>query len=125
VPQRQRQAEALPVVADPGESVLPPAVGPAAGLVVGQVVPGVPVGAVVLAHGAPLPLAEVRPPLPPGLAPEAVLLQALPLLIHRLAPRCCCVVGCRGPSPPLTPSLRTLPGRDGGLPPPAGNPAQG
>src|SRR5262249_13706504 len=65
------------VVAEPGQAVLAPAVGPAAGLLVRQVAPGVAAGAVVLADGAPLPLAEVRPPLLPGPAAEAVLLQAL------------------------------------------------
>src|SRR5262249_46588158 len=66
VPQRQREAQVLLVVGDSGEAVLAPPVGPRAGLVVAEVVPGVPALAVVLADGPPLPLAEVRPPLPPG-----------------------------------------------------------
>ena len=66
VPQRQREAQPLLVVGDAGEPVLAPAVGARARLVVAEVVPGVAVVAVVLAHGAPLALGEVRPPLPPG-----------------------------------------------------------
>ena len=66
VPQGQGEAEPLLVVGDAGDAVLAPAIGARAGLVVGEVVPGVAVLAVVLAHGAPLALAEVRPPLLPG-----------------------------------------------------------
>src|SRR5262249_7189068 len=83
VPQCQRQAEALLVVADAGDAVLAPAVGAAAGVVMGEVPPGVAVGAVVLAHGAPLPLAQVRAPFLPRLAAEAVLFKTPLLLVHR------------------------------------------
>ena len=62
VPQRQTQAEPLLDVAEPGESVLPPPVRPGPGVVVREVRPGLAVGAVVLTDGAPLPLADVRPP---------------------------------------------------------------
>ena len=50
------------VVADPGEPVLAPVIGARAGLIVAEIVPGVPVAAVVFADGAPLPLGEIRPP---------------------------------------------------------------
>src|SRR4029453_2104582 len=73
VPQGQPEAQALVVVAEPGDAVLAPLVGPGAGLVVAEVAPGVAVVAVVLAHGAPLPLAQVRAPL----APRNVMLPAL------------------------------------------------
>ena len=66
VPQGQRKAEPLMVVGDPGQAVLTPAIRARAGLVVGEVVPGVAAFAVVLAHGSPLPLAEIGPPLLPG-----------------------------------------------------------
>src|SRR5262249_12787861 len=65
VPESEREAQALPVVRDPAEAVLSPAVGPRPRLVVAEVIPGVAVLAVVLAHRAPLPLAQVRPPLLP------------------------------------------------------------
>src|SRR5262249_30989640 len=45
-------------------------------LIVREVVPGVAAVAVVLADGAPLPLAEIRPPLPPGDVLLAGLLQS-------------------------------------------------
>src|SRR5687767_4690223 len=51
VPERKCEAELLPVVGDAGEAVLAAAVGTRAGLVVGEVVPGVAGFAVVLADG--------------------------------------------------------------------------
>src|SRR4029078_940779 len=66
VPQGHGEAEPLLVVGDAGQAVLAPPVGPRPGLVVAEVVPGVAALAVVLADGPPLPLAQVRPPLPPG-----------------------------------------------------------
>ena len=77
VPQRQGEAEQALGVADAGDAVLAPAIGPAAGVVVREVVPGLAVRAVVLAHRAPLPLAEVRPPAPPGMLRATGFLQAL------------------------------------------------
>ena len=62
VPERQRQAQSLLRVADPGDAVLAPAVRARARLVVVQEVPGVATGAVVLADGAPLALGQVRAP---------------------------------------------------------------
>ena len=62
VPQREREAQLLAVVADPREPVLAPAVGARARLVVGEVAPGVAAVAVVLADRAPLALAQVRAP---------------------------------------------------------------
>ena len=54
--QGQREAQAVLVVGDPGEPVLAPAIGPTAGVVVRQVVPGVSASAVVLANRPPLAL---------------------------------------------------------------------
>jgi hypothetical protein len=62
VPQRQAQTEALFDVREPGESVLAPPVGPGPGVIVGKVGPRLAIGAVVLADGPPLALADVRPP---------------------------------------------------------------
>src|SRR5262249_48803535 len=64
-PQGQGEAQPLLVVAEAGQAVLAPAVGAGPGLVVTEVVPGVAALAVVLPHRPPLPLAEVRAPLPP------------------------------------------------------------
>src|SRR4029453_12717993 len=51
-------------------------VGAAARLVVGEIVPCRAVGAVVLAHRAPLPLAEIRPPATPILHSGAAVFDA-------------------------------------------------
>src|SRR5688500_11164436 len=62
IPQRDGEAETTLAVADAEEPVLTPAIRPAAGLVVREVVPDVAVRRVVLAHGAPLPLGEIGTP---------------------------------------------------------------
>ncbi len=66
VPQGKAKAQIQLIVAEPGDPVLAPAVGAAARMVVREVVPGAAVLAVILADGAPLPLAEIGPPAPPG-----------------------------------------------------------
>ena len=81
VPQGHAEAEQLPVVRDAREPVLTPPVGPRAGLVVAEVIPGVSGLAVVLAHRAPLALAEVGSPLLPGLL-LARLLEPILLRAH-------------------------------------------
>ena len=65
VPEREREAEALVVVRKAEQTVLAPAVGARAGVVVRKVVPRLARGAVVLADGAPLAFAQVRAPTPP------------------------------------------------------------
>ena len=85
VPQRQREAERLPVVADAGQAVLVPPVRPGPGVVVREVVPGGAVVAVVLADRAPGPLGQVGPPGPPGAVPRVGLGQPCllrPTIIH-------------------------------------------
>ena len=62
VPQREGQAEPLLVVADPGDTILAPAVRAGPGLVVAEIGPGVSAVAVILPDRAPLPLAEIRSP---------------------------------------------------------------
>src|SRR3954466_16045322 len=81
VPERKREAEHLAAIADAGDSVLVPAVGARAGVVVREVVPGVAVLAVVLANGAPRALGEVRSPALPVPAVLPRLYQ--PLLFSR------------------------------------------
>ena len=66
VPHCERHAQVLLVVADPGYSVLTPAVGARASLVMREVAPGVAVVAVVLPNRAPLALAQIRPETTPG-----------------------------------------------------------
>ena len=80
VPQRQPEAQPLLDVTEAGHPVLAPAVGARAGVIVGERVPCLAIGAVVLAHRAPLALAEVRAPhvplvgieQPVGKLPEAL-----------------------------------------------------
>jgi hypothetical protein len=66
VPQGQGEAEPLLVIGQAGDAVLAPAVGPGAGLIVGEVVPGVAALAVILPHRTPLALAQIGAPLLPG-----------------------------------------------------------
>jgi hypothetical protein len=68
VPQRQGEAQVLAVVADAAQAILIPAVNARARLVVGEEVPGLPGGAIVLAHAAPGALAEIGPPAAPARA---------------------------------------------------------
>jgi hypothetical protein len=94
VPERQSEAELLLVVAEAGEAVFPPAVDAAAGVIVREIVPRGAVRAVVLADGAPLALAQIRPPEPPvahlvrTALGEALVLGGL--LFHLSPPRKTC-----------------------------------
>src|SRR5215472_8616295 len=65
VPESNRETKLLLVVGEPGQPVFAPTVGARPGLIVGEVIPGISVLAVVLPYRAPLPLAQVRPPLFP------------------------------------------------------------
>ena len=84
VPEREREAERLPLVADPGEPVLVPAEDPRAGMVVREVVPRGAVVAVVLPDGAPGALGQVRTPGPPRRIPGVRFHQSGPLRPQRL-----------------------------------------
>src|SRR5262249_909932 len=75
VPQSEREAQPLPIVADPGDAIFAPVISARARLVVTEVLPGVTVFAVVLAHRAPLPLTGVGPPFLPGCNLTAGLFQ--------------------------------------------------
>src|SRR5262245_58415520 len=82
VPQRQRKAQLLLVIAEAPESVLAPPVGAGARLVAGEIVPGVAVVAVVLPDCPPLALAEVGTPFLPKDVRLARLVQ--PFLLRGL-----------------------------------------
>src|ERR1700758_2495398 len=62
IPKRKREAHVLFPVADTRQSVFVPAVGSGARLIVRKVLPGIAIGAVILAHRAPAALTEIRPP---------------------------------------------------------------
>jgi hypothetical protein len=76
VPEREREAQPLLVVAQSGDAVFAPAIRARSRVVVREVVPGIAVLAVVLTHRAPLPLAEIRSPFSPWRALLARLSQS-------------------------------------------------
>src|SRR5207248_1262564 len=73
VPQRDGKTEPALAVADAQQPVFPPAIRPAASVIVGEVIPAIAVGGIILADRAPLPLGQVRsPPLPVFLPPRVL-----------------------------------------------------
>src|ERR1035437_9808594 len=60
VPQCEREAEVLFVVADAGDAVFAPAISPAARVVVRKILPRRAAGRIILAHRAPLPFGQIR-----------------------------------------------------------------
>src|SRR6185436_3837821 len=79
VPEREREAERLPVVTDAGHAVLVPPVGPGSRVIVREVVPRRTVLAVVLADGPPRTLGEIGTPGAPLLLAGVGLGQPIPL----------------------------------------------
>ena len=77
VPQRDREAETALAVGYAEQPVLPPAIRAAACVVVREVVPGGAVLGIILAHGAPLPLGQVRTPALPVACAGVVLGEPL------------------------------------------------
>src|SRR5215475_8759918 len=82
VPERPGEAEALMVVRDAGEAVLPPPVGTRARLIVRKILPRRAGGAVVLAHRPPLSLRQVGSPASPVHGAVRRLLEPPMLLGH-------------------------------------------
>ena len=68
VPQSEADAPKQLVVGETGQSVLAPAVGAAAGMVVRKIIPSGAAWAIVFAHGAPLALAQIGSPAAPIIA---------------------------------------------------------
>src|SRR5688500_15801036 len=71
IPERECEAEPLPIIGDSGQTILSPVIGPRPRLVVREVIPGVSVITVILANCPPLPFTEIGAPfLPwgPGIA---------------------------------------------------------
>src|SRR6202012_2959760 len=73
IPECEREAQPLFVVAPAGDAILTPVIGAGARLVVGEVTPGVAVLAIIFANRSPLPLAEIRPPQIPRGVPAVAL----------------------------------------------------
>src|SRR5208337_4138017 len=78
----QSKADVLVAVANPGDTIFIPAIGPGAGVIVGQIFPRGPVGAVVLSHSSPGALTEVGPPAFPMRFAVAALFQSLVFRRH-------------------------------------------
>src|SRR5882672_3295942 len=62
VPKRQREANPLVAVADPGNPVFSPAVRARPCMLVRKIFPRCPIRTVIFPDRAPLPLAQIRPP---------------------------------------------------------------
>src|SRR6266481_1931366 len=62
IPQGHAKAEKLLLIADAGKTILTPVVCARTGLVMGEVVPGISILAVVFTNRPPLALAQVWPP---------------------------------------------------------------
>jgi hypothetical protein len=82
IPKCQGDAQMLFAIAKAANSVFSPAIRAAGRVVVREIVPRVSIGAVVLAHGAPLALTYIRTPLAPGLLVPVCFIEALPLNVH-------------------------------------------
>src|SRR5256885_3242707 len=65
IPERQGEAQILIAIAYPCDSIFAPAVNPRASMLVGKIVPGIAVGAVIFAHSTPCAFAEIWPPVFP------------------------------------------------------------
>ena len=77
VPEGDGEADILVAIGNAGQSVLIPAKGARASLVVRKRFPGGPVRAIVFADGAPGPFAEIGPPAFPMCLPSGVLIKTL------------------------------------------------
>ena len=66
VPKSECETENLVVIAKTREAVLAPAVGARAGLIVGEIVPGIARRTVIFPNRAPLAFGQIRAPLLPG-----------------------------------------------------------
>src|SRR5205085_12474441 len=81
VPKRESQAESLLRIRNSPDSVLAPAESAGPGMVVREIIPGVAVRTVILAHRSPGPLRQIRSPQMPALV-LAIFRDPLLLGIH-------------------------------------------
>src|SRR5262249_38214680 len=86
VPQRQCETQPALAIANPEKSILAPAIGATAGMLVRKIAPGIAVGGVVFADRAPLPLGEIRPPAFPVRRARVVLGETTHLRVVDLSP---------------------------------------
>ena len=57
IPEGKRKTKPLLVVGESRQAIFAPAIGPRASLIMGEIVPGIPIGAIVFPHRAPLTFA--------------------------------------------------------------------
>jgi hypothetical protein len=76
IPQRQRETEIMMNIRQAGHAVFVPSVGPRPRMIMRKETPSITAVAVVLPHGAPGPLGEIRAPLVPGIGLRQIVLRA-------------------------------------------------
>src|SRR5215469_10141240 len=79
IPDRKSQADALMLIAETEKTVLAPAIGATARMIVCKIIPGRSIRTVIFAHGSPLALAEIRAPAPPMRLPIVCFFQSFAL----------------------------------------------
>ena len=77
IPQRQAKTKLLAVIRDSSQAILAPTISPRTCLVMGEIVPGVAILAIVLPDRAPLPLTQVGTPFLPWNSRIARIIQPL------------------------------------------------
>ena len=65
IPKRDGKAKLLLIIGNPSNTIFSPAVGTRPRLVVGKIIPSIPVLTIILAHRTPLPFTEVGSPFLP------------------------------------------------------------
>ena len=78
IPHSQSETEPLKFIADSAKAVLAPTEGACTGLIMREIVPGIAVGAVVLAHGAPRAVGQIGAPQSPVLLPRTLVRKTQP-----------------------------------------------
>ena len=108
VPQGQADTDLLLLITEAGQAILTPAIGPLARLIMGQIIPRLPVDGIVFTNGAPLPLTEIWSPSIPVFFPRLLLLQTLSFDGLRQGRRVGAAFSYHGTQPVLLPQDRSL-----------------
>src|SRR2546430_6712967 len=82
MPEGPGEAEPLLVVGNSCQTIFAPAISTRTRLVMRQIVPGITVRAIILAHRAPLPVGEVRTPQVPALFLRIIFFDTRLLGVH-------------------------------------------
>src|SRR5260370_7916754 len=80
IPQSQGKAHAPLIVADTRQAILVPAIGARARRVMGEIIPGTAIGAIILTYRAPAAFTQVGTPPLPGIALQSQPFHILPPL---------------------------------------------